>query len=226
MPSPAYGEVYQAMDENRLRIKATIVDTVSRVSKGKTGGNNRQMWLAWNDWLEECGSLDHTLRRFRHPEEPNTQYKYWTEEPMQLVFWKIMLCDVNNELKDGNELRLWHDWFCRELRMNLLLWDSRLLAGRDDEESQIGEVTVSVGLVRNRTRHKVLFDTEKFFTGLGPSGIREGDVIAFFSGYNVPFILRPQAGSGDIQTNDRSTPPNSGPLLRSRVDEWRAVEVG
>ena len=143
------------------------------------------------DWLECCGSLDRTQRSFRHPDmDSNVPLIYSTKESMELVFWKIVFCDIDDRLKDGEDLREWHDWFCLELQMNLLLMDSRLLSDRDAREWLIGDCVIGVGRLRSSTRHKTLFQTEKIFLGLAPQGVREGDKIVFFSGYNVPFVLR------------------------------------
>jgi hypothetical protein len=93
---------------------------------------------------------------------------------------------------DGEDLFFWHHWFEDELAMNVLLFDSRLMIDRDNECHHIGDLQISTAKLRNSTRHKILFSTElgsKF--GLGPNKVRQGDFVAFFAGYNVPFLLRP-----------------------------------
>jgi hypothetical protein len=188
------GKTELQIDYNKLHILGAIVSTITIVAYGNTSGNNRQMWWAWDKWMELAGWLDMTQRQVRHPEHPDTWFKYFTGESMLLVFWKTILCDVNNEIEDDDSLGWWHNWFCCELWMNLLMMDSRFLITRDTDQQQLGKRTTSTALVRNATRHKKFFQAEDII-GIGPLGIQEKDKIVMLHGYKYPFVARPKSPS-------------------------------
>lgn len=183
------GETELQIDCDKLHILGVIVSTITIVPYGNTSGNNRQMWWAWDKWMELAGWLDMTQRPVRHPEHPDAWFKYFTGESMKLVFWKTIFCDVNNEIEDDDSLCRWHNWFCCELWMNLLMMDSRFLIERDTDEQQLGKRTTSVALVRNATRHKKFFQAENV-VGIGPLGIQEEDKVVMLYGYKYPFVAR------------------------------------
>ena len=174
-----------------LKVKGTIIETVEAVSSWrKTSGNNRQMWLTWNQWIQESGITD-----AENPAYGRAQARHIREDGHSnaLVVWRTMVCDLNNQMVDGEDLFSWHHWFEDELAMNVLMWDSRLMIGRDTEYHNIGDFQISTAKLRNSTRHKILFSTELLKFGLGPTNARKGDVVAFLAGYNVPLLLRPIA---------------------------------
>jgi hypothetical protein len=191
---PQTGELELRVDGEKLHVQGAFLSTITIVPYGNTSGNNRQMWWAWDKWMEVAGWLDMTQRSARHPEHPHDQFKYFTGESMRLVFWKTIFCDMKNEIENDESLHWWHDWFCCELWMNLLMLDSRFLLGRDADEQELGRRTTSVALVRNATRHKKFFQAEDV-VGIGPLGIQEGDKIIMLHGYRYPFVVRPKLQS-------------------------------
>ncbi|KAH8911197.1 HET-domain-containing protein [Coniochaeta sp. PMI_546] len=187
----AYGSPVISFNGLNLHLKAAFVDKIDEVSTWSTSGSNAEMHSTWNQWLEEAGSLDPYQRPQRHPEEANMRYLDNEGLPMEVVFWRTVFCDIDNKITDTPQLMDWHRWFCLEMSMNLLLFDSRLLSDRDSEVwMSPGGFPMNIATLRNSTRHKALFSTEKILFGLGPRGLRKGDDVAFFLGYNVPFILR------------------------------------
>jgi hypothetical protein len=192
-----YGNPVVIIDGLSLQMKAAFVDKVGEVSAWSTSGGNAEMHSTWNQWLEEAGSLDPYQRPSRHPEEANVRYLDDEGLPMELVFWRTLFCDVDNAITDTPQLEQWHSWFCLEMAVNLLLFDSRLLSDRDSEYwTGPSGLAMNMATLRNSTRHKALFSTESILFGLGPRGVKKGDHVVFFSGYNVPFLLRAVEGRG------------------------------